>query len=100
MNNLTFILYHFVLFSIALVTNVFFDRYLGPPLDFDDLIASVVAIPIFIVVALLIGKLYKQHKSITLKSKVLLSILSFIMAAIFLIVLENIWFEITGNMLF
>jgi hypothetical protein len=100
MNNFKFIIYQFLLFSVALVTNVFFDKHIGPPLDFTDLISLIISIPIYIFVAFLIKKLYKRHNTVSLRNKIPLSILSLISSIIFLAVLERVWFEITGKMLF
>jgi hypothetical protein len=100
MNNFKFTIYQFLLFSVALVTNVFFDKHIGPPPDIIDLISLIISIPIYILVVFLIKKLYKRHNTITQRNKIFLSILSFISAIAFLAVLENIWFEITGKMLF
>ena len=100
MNTFKFIGYQFLLFVVALVANVFFDKYIGPPLEFIDLLAAVISIPIYIVVGLQIKKLYDRHNTVSLRRKIFLSIVSFILAIILLAVLENVWFEMTGEMLF
>jgi len=100
MKNLKFIIYQVLLISVALLTNIFFNQHIGPPLDFGDFIAFFVSLPIYLLVAYLIEKLYKWHHSISLKNKIFQTIVSFIIAVISFAVLDNIWYEITGKMLF
>ncbi|WP_035660880.1 hypothetical protein [Halalkalibacter akibai] len=100
MNNFKFTTYQFFLFTIALLTNVLFDKHIGPPPDITDLISLVISLPIYIFVVLSIRHLYKRHRTISRRNKIALSIFAFFSSIVFLAILESIWFEITGKMLF
>ncbi|WP_307471448.1 hypothetical protein [Cytobacillus purgationiresistens] len=73
---------------------------MGPPLTYIDIIAGIVLISIFILAAIMMVKLYKSHHAIIMRIKILLSIVAIILAVVFIVFMENTWFEITGRMLF
>ncbi|WP_223700488.1 hypothetical protein [Sutcliffiella deserti] len=100
MSYMKFFIFQVILFCVILVTNVFTDKYLGRPFTLVDLTAVLISAPIFIGVFILINKLYKTYTSINLKIKIALSITAFISAFIVLVLLENIWFNITGFQIF
>jgi hypothetical protein len=95
----TFISYQILLFSILFIVNVFANEYISPPFSYVDAIAALLSLPIHFLVLDLIIKLYKKY-SFSIRKNVLLSILSFLLAFLFIALLENIWFELTGKMLF
>ncbi|MFA9558259.1 hypothetical protein ACERII_13205 [Evansella sp. AB-rgal1] len=95
-----FILYQFLLFIILLLTNLFFGKLIGPPLELIDVLATILSLPIYLLCFMLIEKLYKRLSSISKRRKVAFSILAFLLAVILLTTIENLWYEFTGNMLF
>jgi hypothetical protein len=94
-----FISYQTLLFSISFIVNIFTNDYISPPFSYVDVVAALLSLPIHFFVLDLIIKLYKKHR-FSLRKNVLLSILSFLLAFLFIALLENLWFELTGKMLF
>ncbi|TFE00597.1 hypothetical protein E2626_11515 [Jeotgalibacillus salarius] len=99
MNCVKFFIYQFSLFIALLLLNIYFDPYISKPFSFVDLIAICISVPIYILLVSLIIKLYRRFNT-RLRNKVLISITAFIIATIFLAIIENIWFGIKGEMLF
>lgn len=77
-----FLFYEFMLFSSLVIVNHYLDGYLNPPFTKVDLIVSIVSLCIFMVFFILLGKLYKRFYTISLRNKILLSILTFIIAGL------------------
>jgi len=99
MSPVRFFIYQFILFIALLLLNIYSDPYISKPFSLVDLIAICITAPIFILLISLIGKLYIRFNT-RLRNKVLFSITAFILAIICLVIVENIWFEIKGEMLF
>ncbi|KGA99024.1 hypothetical protein AJ85_15125 [Alkalihalobacillus alcalophilus ATCC 27647 = CGMCC 1.3604] len=99
MEKIAFIMYQCFLFILLLLTNLFLSPFIKPPLSYIDLVAGVLQGVIWLIVIYFITVLYKRS-SMRLRNKVFCSITSFILAIIFIVALENIWFEIKGEMLF
>ncbi|MGM7680547.1 hypothetical protein ACSVDA_00205 [Cytobacillus sp. Hm23] len=100
MDRLKFFVYQLSLFITLLVINVYADKYISKPFTRIDLLAISISLPLFILIAMLIDRSYKRFNAIQLKNRIVLSIIAFVFAATFLAFLDNIWFEITGKMLF
>lgn len=96
---LKFMGYQFILFLVVLLLNYFADSYISSPFSLVDLLAICLSIPIVLFTASLVGMLYKKFK-FRLRYKLLLSTTAFVLAVIFLVIIENIWFEIVGKLLF
>lgn len=99
MNYFMFISYQILLFSVLLVVNIFANEYIGPPFGYVDVIAALLSLPIHFLILDSIIKLYKKYR-FSIRKSVLLSILSFLLAFLFIALLENLWFELTSKMLF
>ncbi|TXL65686.1 hypothetical protein FHP05_06065 [Cerasibacillus terrae] len=99
MNWVRFFIYQFILFIALLLLNVYSDSYISKPFTRVDLIAICISTPIFVLIVVLIGKLYMRFKT-KLRNKILLSITAFVLAIICIAIIENIWFELKGEMLF
>jgi hypothetical protein len=82
MHYFKFLFYEFILFSLLVILNHYLDGYLNPPFTKVDLIASLISLLIYVVVFILLGKLYKQFYTISLRNKILLSIPTFIIAGL------------------
>ncbi len=100
MNCFKFIAFQFILFVIIIVSNVYQDKYISKPFSYIDLIAMSISLPIHILILFLIFKLYRHFNTIRLRNKISFSIVSFSLAFLFISLLENIWYEIKGEMLF
>ncbi|KIV56492.1 hypothetical protein AM501_04390 [Aneurinibacillus migulanus] len=100
MNQFKFFIYQFLLFIIVLVSNVYSDEYISKPFSYIDFIVMSITLPIHALIFFLIFKIYRHFKTVRLRNKILLSITAFIFAVLFIGLLENIWFEIKGKMLF
>jgi len=100
MNYFIFFIYQFTLGSLLFTANVYFDQLVSLPFTRVDFL--VIVIFIFLVISFwnLLEKLYRRFQSIRLWKKVLLSIMAFLLGVLFIGLLENIWFEFTGRMLF
>lgn len=94
-----FFICQFILFFSLLFLNAYFDPYISKPFSRVDLIAICIKTPLFILIVILNGKLYIRFNA-RLRNKVFLSISAFILAIIFIVLLDNIWFQITGKMFF
>ncbi|TXC92914.1 hypothetical protein FS935_01600 [Metabacillus litoralis] len=99
MNWLKFSGYQLILFIIILFLNYFADSYMGSPFTLDDLLVICISIPLVLLIASIIGNLYKNFKT-RLRVKLLLSTSAFVLAVIILVSIENIWYEIFGKWLF
>ncbi|MBT2701142.1 hypothetical protein J7E79_28055 [Bacillus sp. ISL-40] len=82
MHYFKFLFYEFILFSLLVILNHYLDGYLNPPFTKVDLIASIISLSIYVVVFILLGKLYKRFYTISLRNKILLSIPTFIIAGL------------------
>ena len=99
MNWVRFLIYQTLLFIALLLLNGYSDSYISKPFSIVDLIAICISVPIFVLIIILISKLYRRF-SARLRNKVLLCVAAFILAIIMIALGENVWFEITGKMLF
>ncbi|WP_077622652.1 hypothetical protein [Sediminibacillus massiliensis] len=100
MKYLKFAVYHFILFIPGLIVVTFLDENTGPPFDYYDAVYGIISVTIYVFAGIVINKLYKQFTSITPGIKILVSLMAFIAAVVCLGLIESIWFEITGEMLF
>lgn len=100
MKHVRFFIYQFILFGTLLVLNVYSDKYISKPFTRVDLIAICISAPIAIIIVNLVIKVYLRFNTIRLRNTILLSILAIISAFIFIGLMESIWFEIKGHMLF
>ncbi|WP_191561264.1 hypothetical protein [Metabacillus idriensis] len=83
MHYLKFLFYEFILFSLLVILNYYLDGYLNPPFTNVDLVASIISLSIFAAFFYtLFDKLYKRFYTISLRNKILLSIPTFIIAAL------------------
>jgi hypothetical protein len=99
MNWIRFVIYQTILFTALLFLNGYSDSYISKPFSIVDLIAICISVPISVLIIILISKLYRRF-SAGLRNKILLCGAAFILAIIIIALGENIWFEITGEMLF
>ncbi|MBM7602403.1 hypothetical protein JOC75_000373 [Metabacillus crassostreae] len=99
MNWLKFSGYQLILFFAILLLNYFADSYMGSPFTFVDLLVICISIPFVLLIARIIGNLYKNFKT-RLSVKLFLSTSAFVLAVIILVSIENIWYEIFGKLLF
>ncbi|MEN2465780.1 hypothetical protein [Ornithinibacillus sp. JPR2-1] len=99
MKNSIFIFYQSLLWGVLLVTNIVLNPYIGPPFEWIDVVSMMMLFLSFFIVFLLLTKVFIRHVR-SVRYKIGLSILAFIIAVLFLVVLENVWFEVTGKMLF
>lgn len=100
MKILKFLFYQFLLIAILLVLNALLDKYISRPFSLIDLIAIFIGLPLYLLVFRLEFRLFDRFTTIRLRYKILLSVFAFILAFISIALLENIWFETTGKMLF
>ncbi|KEZ50762.1 hypothetical protein [Metabacillus indicus] len=82
MHYLKFLSYEFILFSLLVIVNYYFDGYLNPPFTEVDLVATIISLSIFVVFFTLLARLYKQFYTISLRKKILLSIPTFLIAGL------------------
>ncbi|KEZ53089.1 hypothetical protein [Metabacillus indicus] len=82
MHYLKFLSYEFILFSLLVIVNYYFDDYLNPPFTEVDLVATIISLSIFVVFFTLLARLYKQFYTISLRKKILLSIPTFLIAGL------------------
>ncbi|KPH77865.1 hypothetical protein AFL42_02620 [Oceanobacillus caeni] len=99
MSRIRFFVYQFILFLALLVLNIYSDSYISKPFSIVDIIAICISFPIFVSIVILIGMLYKRFNA-RLRNKILLCGAAFILAIIVIATVENVWFEIKGEMLF
>ncbi|HBZ10838.1 MAG TPA: hypothetical protein DEO65_13370 [Bacillus bacterium] len=99
MSRVRFFIYQFTLFVSLILLSVYSDSYISQPFSRVDFIAICISAPIFVLIVSQIGKLYIRFNT-KLRKKVLLSITAFILAFVFIALIENVWFEIKGEMLF
>ncbi len=100
MSHVRFLIYQFIFCNTFFIINFYLDKYISKPFTRVDLIATCINILIVTLLVILSNKLYKPFKSIRLRNKILLSIPAVILAILFIGLLENIWFEIKGELLF
>ncbi|GGF13666.1 hypothetical protein GCM10010954_10500 [Halobacillus andaensis] len=100
MNHIKFFIYQFILFVPALVIHVYADQYISKPLTYVDVAASLITLPIFILVLVVLSKMYKNYDLIQKRNKYLLSGTAFILAGLFIGQMEYIWYQITGELIF
>lgn len=100
MKILKFIISQFLLFAILLVLNVILDQYISRPFTYIDLISVLIALPLYLLVFNLEFKMFKRFTAVRLRHKVLFSAIALILAFLAIAILESIWFETTGKMLF
>jgi hypothetical protein len=100
MNYAKFLGYQFILVTGILVVNTYADRYISHPFTRVDLIAILISLPLFVLLVSLISLLYRRFNSIRLRNRILLTIAAFILAVVSIALMENIWFELYGEMLF
>ena len=81
MHDVKFLIQESILFGLIIIVNYFYDIHLGPPFTKVDVIASVICLPILGYLLFLAFTLFKRFDSISLKSKIILSILNFIIIA-------------------
>ncbi len=74
MKNLLFLLFQMFLFTILLTFNYFVDQFISSPFNSDDLFGIGEMLLLFIPLALLAEKVYKQFTDFRFSQKVLLSI--------------------------
>ncbi|WP_226666298.1 hypothetical protein [Metabacillus litoralis] len=91
--------YQLILFITILFLNYFADSYMGSPFNLVDLLVICISIPIVIFLASIMGRLYKNFKT-RLRVKILLSAASFVLAVIIIVLIDNIWYEMFGKLLF
>lgn len=72
-----FLFYEFILFSLIIVVNYFYDINFGPPFTKVDVIASIICLPVLGYLFFFVIKLFKRFDNILLKDKIILSILTF-----------------------
>ena len=85
-----FLFYEFILFGLMIIVNYLYDINLGPPFTKVDVIASIICLPIIGYFLFLLFKLFKRFDNILFKNKIILSIPTFIIAAL---VIGIIFFE-------
>lgn len=95
-----FFLFQMFIFSIGFVLNVLFNHYISPPFNKVDVIAIMVASLIFFPFISKIDRIYKPFIKIHKRRKIVLSIFAFLAAVLLVGYVENMWYSITGNMLF
>ncbi|MGG0719577.1 hypothetical protein ABE096_18625 [Robertmurraya massiliosenegalensis] len=94
-----FLIYQSIIFIAIILVAVYSDPYIGNPFSHIDLIAMLVTVPLYILLVGFNGKLYSRFNT-RLINKIIFSIIAFIIVFILFVVAENIWFEVTGHMLF
>ncbi|PYZ96649.1 hypothetical protein CR205_13190 [Alteribacter lacisalsi] len=94
-----FIVYQFILFTALILLNLYSDPYISRPFTHIDLIATCITAPVSIFLFSLVFKMYGSLNT-RFRNKILLSVTGFLLAAIFLAGIDNLWFEIKGKMLF
>lgn len=100
MKKIYFFLFQTCIFSFLIISNVFLNDYISSPFTKTDLITTLVVALIVIPFISQIEHIYKPFRTIKTKSKVILSIIAFVTAFILGAGLENIWFIMTGELLF
>ncbi len=99
MKNSTFIFDQSLLWVVLLVTNIVLNPYIGPPFEWLDVVPMMMLFISFFIVFFLLKKIFIRHAR-SMRYKLGLSVVAFLVAVLFLVVLENVWFEVTGKMLF
>ncbi|WP_019152438.1 hypothetical protein [Robertmurraya massiliosenegalensis] len=94
-----FVFYQSIIFIALILVAVYSDPYIGKPFSYVDLIAMFVTVPLYILLVGFNGKLYSRINT-SLRNKMFFSIIAFILAFILIVSTDNIWFEVTGKMLF
>lgn len=91
MNRLKYFIYQLIFFCTILIINVIFDKYVSKPFTQIDLIAICIVFPILLIIFIVVPKIYDSN-AIRLRNKFLISILAFIMAIVFIDLLELLFF--------
>lgn len=91
MNSLKYFIYQFIFFCTILIINVIFDKYVSKPFTQIDLIAICIVFPILLIVFIVVPKIY-DNNAIRLRNKFLISILAFILAIVFIDLLDLLFF--------
>lgn len=100
MKKLNFLIYQFLLLFILLVLSVILDHYISRPFSYIDLIAILIGLPLYLLFFSLVFRVFKRFDQVRLRYRILLTIIAFMLAFISIALVENIWFETTGKMLF
>lgn len=100
MKILKFLSYQFLLLIILLVSNAILDQYISTPFSYIDLIAILIALPLYLLIFYLEFRLFKRFAAVRLPYKIVLSAIAFIFAFILIGLVESVLFETTGKMLF
>ena len=100
MNSLRFLIYQFLLFFSLMVVSVFSDKYISKPFSTTDLVAILVTAPLYLLIFRLSQWLFRHFDTMQIRGKILLSLIAFILAFLFIVLFENIWFATTKKMLF
>ncbi|WP_100372064.1 hypothetical protein [Bacillus sp. FJAT-45037] len=99
MSPIRFLLYQCFLFTALILLNFYTNPYISKPFTRVDAIALAITTPILFLLLGLQNFLYTRFHS-KLRKKIILSIAAFVFVVIIMVLLENIWFEIKGDMLF
>jgi hypothetical protein len=88
-----FCLYQFILFFSLFVISIPLDKYIGKPFTSVDLVAIFISLLVIIIVYRLVNKLYGRFENIRYRNKFLISIPVIILAALFIGLLEQLFFS-------
>ncbi len=99
MSPVKFFLYQFLLLIALLLVNIYSDPFISKPFSIVDLIATFIVFPVYFLLISLLVKLYRRFNTRS-RNKVILSTIAFMAAIILLTIMENVWYEIYGEMLF
>ncbi|XIH25209.1 hypothetical protein C1N73_28195 (plasmid) [Priestia aryabhattai] len=91
MDRFKYFLYQSIFFCSVLLVNVIFNKYVSKPFTQTDIIAICSSIPFFLAIIAVIPKIYNK-KNIGLTNKFWLSVPAFVLAIVFMDLLEFLIF--------
>lgn len=87
MDRFKYFAYQSIFFCSVLLINVIFNKYVSKPFTQSDIVAICASIPLFLAIIGVIPKIYNKN-AIRLKNKFWLSVPAFVLAIIFMDLLE------------
>ena len=100
MKYIKFMTVEFLLFSTLIIFNFYAGDFLGPPFTHVDFIAIILYFAGCYILYKLFKVLFNRIGRISLKVKITLSIVTFLLAVVFLVLVESFWSAAFGKMLF
>ncbi|XIH56978.1 hypothetical protein C1N61_29550 (plasmid) [Priestia aryabhattai] len=91
MDRFKYFLYQSIFFCSVLLVNVIFNEYVSKPFTQTDIIAICSSVPLFLAIIAVIPKIYNKN-AIGLTNKFWLSVPAFVLAIVFMDLLEFLIF--------